>query len=309
MPRTLLLPAVVEAEPARTVKVLPPVAGRVVELKVELGSRVVKDQALAVIDSGDLAQAYSDEEKAQAMVTLTKKALDRLAELEKTRAIAVKDREEAQNDYAQALSERDRAETRLRSIGVSPEPLEKTRLLSLKAPVTGSVTDLQIATGAFLNDPTAALMTIADLDTSGSPPTFRRRTPSLVTNGQAGRRRLHRLSGRDLQAARCCSSATCSIPTRGAPRCASRSTIPTGGSSRTCSPPPLSWPPERPAGGADHGAAAEERQRPGLCRDRALDVRARARSRSPSSRAIRPSVTRAAQGRRARRRQGRGAAQ
>ena len=33
----------------------------------------------------------------------------------------------------------------------------------MKAPVSGSVIDLQIATGAFLNDPTAAIMTIADL--------------------------------------------------------------------------------------------------------------------------------------------------
>jgi membrane fusion protein, heavy metal efflux system len=40
-----------------------------------------------------------------------------------------------------------------------------TRLLSIKAPVSGSVIDLQAARGAFLNDPTAAMMTIANLDT------------------------------------------------------------------------------------------------------------------------------------------------
>ena len=54
--RTLVLPAMVETDPARTVKVLPPVTGRVVELKVQLGERVVQGQELAVIDSGDLAQ-------------------------------------------------------------------------------------------------------------------------------------------------------------------------------------------------------------------------------------------------------------
>src|SRR3954447_22209396 len=57
--RTLVLPAMVESDPARTVKVLPPVAGRVAELKVQLGERVKEGQDLAVIDSGDLAQAYS----------------------------------------------------------------------------------------------------------------------------------------------------------------------------------------------------------------------------------------------------------
>ena len=38
--RTLVLPAVVEADPGHLVKVLPPLAGRITELKVQLGERV-----------------------------------------------------------------------------------------------------------------------------------------------------------------------------------------------------------------------------------------------------------------------------
>src|SRR5262249_61505615 len=91
--RKLVLPAVVEADPARTVKVLPPVTGRVTDLKVQLGERVVQGQELAVIDSGDLAQAYSDIEKARSVVTLTKKALDRQLGLEKADGAAHKGRE------------------------------------------------------------------------------------------------------------------------------------------------------------------------------------------------------------------------
>jgi membrane fusion protein, heavy metal efflux system len=163
--RTLILPAIVEADPSHTVKVLPPLSGRITELKVQLGGRVVKGQELAVIDSGDLAQAYSDIEKARAGVTLTKKALDRLMILERTAAIAVKDREQAQNDYDQAVSELGRSETRLRALGVPAEQKEQSRLLSIKAPITGSIVDLQVAPGAFVNDPTAEMMTIADLET------------------------------------------------------------------------------------------------------------------------------------------------
>src|SRR5262245_22249689 len=40
--RSLLLPAMVESDPARTIKVLPPVTGRVAELKVQLGERVTE---------------------------------------------------------------------------------------------------------------------------------------------------------------------------------------------------------------------------------------------------------------------------
>jgi membrane fusion protein, heavy metal efflux system len=163
--RTLVLPAMVESDPARTVKVLPPVGGRVTDLKVQLGERVKDGQELAVIDSGDLAQAYSDVEKAQSAVTLTKKVLDRQAGLLKIGGGAIKDREQAESDYAQATAEFDRAETRLRSIGVSAEQISKSRLLTIKSPVSGSIIDLQIAPGAFLNDTTAAVMTIANLDT------------------------------------------------------------------------------------------------------------------------------------------------
>jgi len=182
--RKLVLPSVVEADPARTVKVLPPVAGRVIDLKVQLGERVVQGQELAVIDSGDLALAYADIEKAKSVRTLTKSALDRQLSLEKAGGTAIKDREQAQSDYNQAIAELDRAETRLRAIGVPADQKEQSRLLSLKAPVSGSVIDLQVARGAFLNDPTAAIMTIANLGTVWVTANVPERDTALVVKGQ-----------------------------------------------------------------------------------------------------------------------------
>jgi cobalt-zinc-cadmium efflux system membrane fusion protein len=182
--RTLVLPAVVEADPARTVKVLPPVAGRVIDLKVQLGARVTEGQELAVIDSSDLAQAFSDAEKARSTLRLTTQALDRLMVLEKSSAIAVKDREQAQSDHAQARSELERAESRLRAIGVPPDQKERSRLLSLKAPITGSLIDLQVAPGTFLNDPTAAIMTLANLDTIWVTANVPEKDISFVFTGQ-----------------------------------------------------------------------------------------------------------------------------
>jgi membrane fusion protein, heavy metal efflux system len=181
----LVLPAVVEADPGRTVKVLPPLAGRVVSLKVQLGERVTQGQELAVIDSGDLAQAYADDQKARTVLTLTKQTLDRQLGLEKGGGTAVKDREQAQSDYAQAQFEFDRAETRLRSLGVSADQLERTRLLSLKAPTTGSVIDLEVAPGNFLNDPTATIMTIANLDTIWVTANVPEKDTSFVFAGQS----------------------------------------------------------------------------------------------------------------------------
>lgn len=183
--RDLILPAVVEADPARTVKVLPPVAGRVVNLKVQLGERVTQGQELLVLDSGDLAQAFSDDEKARTLLKLTKQALDRQLGLEKSGGAAIKDREQAQSDYAQAQAEFERAETRLRSIGVPPAQSEKSRLLSVNAPMAGSIIDLQVAPGAFLNDSTAVIMTIANLETIWVTADVPETDTSLVSKGQA----------------------------------------------------------------------------------------------------------------------------
>jgi cobalt-zinc-cadmium efflux system membrane fusion protein len=182
--RKLVLPASVEADPARTVKVLPPVAGRVTDLMVQLGGRVVQGQELAVIDSGDLAQAYADIEKASSMVTLTKKALDRQLGLEKAGGAAIKDREQAQSDYAQAVAELGRSETRLRAMGVPADQKEQSRLLTMKAPASGSVIDLQVAPGAFVNDLTAAIMTIANLDTIWVTANVPEKDTASITKGQ-----------------------------------------------------------------------------------------------------------------------------
>jgi len=183
--RTLELPAVVEADPARTMKVLPPVAGRLIDLKIQLGERVERGQELAVIDSSDLAQAYADEDKARSAVKMTKQTLDRAVALEKYSAGSVKDRQQAENDHAQAQAELERAQSRLRAIGASADPKLEGRKLSLKAPVSGSVIDLQVARGAHLNDPTAAIMTIANLDEIWVTANVAEKDTALAAQGQA----------------------------------------------------------------------------------------------------------------------------
>ena len=61
---------------------------------------------------------------------------------------------------------------------------ERPGLLSVKAPVSGSVIDLQVAPGAFLNDPTAAMMTIANLDTVWVTANVPEKDMSFVFTGQ-----------------------------------------------------------------------------------------------------------------------------
>ncbi len=163
-PRALQLPAAVEADPARTVNILPPVAGKVVKLNVQLGDQVKKDQPLAVIDSGDLAMAYADDDKARAALKRAKCSLERARGVHEAGGGPLKDLEQAENDYTQAEAEFNRTEARLKEIGVSCETKGKSRLLTLISPIAGSITSLTTASGSFANDPTASLMTISNLD-------------------------------------------------------------------------------------------------------------------------------------------------
>ena len=68
--RDLVLPAVVEADPAHLIKVSPPLSGLVTQLKVELGQRVKSGQGLVIIDSPDLGTAYSDYDRAKVLLAL-----------------------------------------------------------------------------------------------------------------------------------------------------------------------------------------------------------------------------------------------
>jgi cobalt-zinc-cadmium efflux system membrane fusion protein len=182
--RDLVLPAVVEADPARLIKVLPPLAGRVMQLKVQLGERVKAGQPLIVLDSPDLAQAYADYDRAKVQLTLTQQARDRQRGLAKIGGAAQKDLQQAETDYAGAVAELRRTEARLKQIGVDADTKSPARDVTVEAPMSGSIIDLQVAPGAYWNDPTAALMTIADLNTVWVTASVPESDTTLVAKGQ-----------------------------------------------------------------------------------------------------------------------------
>jgi cobalt-zinc-cadmium efflux system membrane fusion protein len=161
----LVLPGTVESDPARTAAVLTPLSGRVVALKVALGERVARGQVLAVVDSPDLRQAYADDDKAADAVKLTEKNLGRQEAQNKLGVASDRDLDQAKSDHTQAVAEYTRTQARLKILGASLGDRPLSRLLSVTAPVGGSVTALAVAPGNMINDPTQPIMTIADLST------------------------------------------------------------------------------------------------------------------------------------------------
>ncbi|OOG49675.1 efflux RND transporter periplasmic adaptor subunit [Rhodanobacter sp. C01] len=184
VPHVVSFPATVEADPARTANVLPALTGKVVELKVGLGDHVSRGQLLAVIDSGDLAQAYADADKARDALDLAKKSLDRAHGVQEAGGNAVKDLEAAQSGYNQALAEFNRAQTRLAAVG-GAAGAHAAHAMNVTAPVGGYVTALSVAPGMYVNDATAAMMTIANLDTVWITANVPESEIALVAKGQS----------------------------------------------------------------------------------------------------------------------------
>jgi cobalt-zinc-cadmium efflux system membrane fusion protein len=185
VPRDLALPAVVEADPAHLIKVAPPLAGRVTQLKVSLGQQVEAGQALVVIDSPDLGTAYSDYDRAKALLALALTNRDRQRGLIKFGGAAVRDMQQAETDYVTAEVEERRAAAHLKQIGVDPAATDVSRTVTVVAPMAGSITDLGVAPGQYWNDATAALMTIADLSNVWVTASVPENDISLIAKGQA----------------------------------------------------------------------------------------------------------------------------
>jgi cobalt-zinc-cadmium efflux system membrane fusion protein len=160
--RMIDLPASVEADPARVANILTPLTGRVAALKVALGQHVKRGQVLAIIASGDLAQAYDDDDKARDALDLAARTLERARGVREAGGAANKDLEAAQSAYNQAEAEQTRTRVRLNSLnGANAGHI---RELVLTAPQSGVVTTLSIASGVQVSDPTAVLMTVTNVD-------------------------------------------------------------------------------------------------------------------------------------------------
>ena len=198
--RDLVLPAVVEADPARLIKVSPPLAGRVTQLKVELGERVAAGQPLVVIDSPDLAAAYSDYDRAKVLLALALKSRDRQRGLGENRRRGRKGSAAGRNRlcHRRGRVPAGRQRTSNRSAS-TPEDANKSRTVTVVAPMAGSVIDLGVAPGEFWNDPTAALMTVADLSTIWVTASVPEKDTALVAKGQSVDVVFAAYPGRDVQ--------------------------------------------------------------------------------------------------------------
>jgi cobalt-zinc-cadmium efflux system membrane fusion protein len=168
-------PGKIEVNPNRVSKVILPVAGRVTDVLVRFGDAVRKDQPLLRIESPEAdaaASAYLQAEGgvAQAASALHKaeRDLERVQDLFRGDAIAQKEVVAAETAVAQAKAVLQQAQAglqqakaRLDMLGLDPGAFRQQ--ITVRAPLSGKITEMNVVAGEFRNDLSAPLITIADL--------------------------------------------------------------------------------------------------------------------------------------------------
>src|SRR4029078_7544057 len=88
-----------------TVRIYPPVAGRVAKVLAEVGAQVTAGQPLAVIDSPDFGQAQADARDADGALHLAERTRARARDLFEHGAGPKKDVDNAEADWTRAKAE------------------------------------------------------------------------------------------------------------------------------------------------------------------------------------------------------------
>jgi cobalt-zinc-cadmium efflux system membrane fusion protein len=164
----LVTSGTVTLEDRLTGHVFSPVTGRIVKIAAELGERVKKGQALAIIESPDIGSAVSDAHKAEATLIAAEHALKRKKDLFEQQAASAADVETSEDSYRQAKAEMQRARQKQYLLHVGNVDAV-TQTYTLTSPVDGEVLMRNISPGAevqgqYSGGTTQELFTVGEID-------------------------------------------------------------------------------------------------------------------------------------------------
>lgn len=163
---TLTVPAHIESDPTQLVHIFPPLAGRIVELKVIAGQDVRKGQTVAMLQSGDVAMARSDFQKSKVEADRADRARDRGKLLLDHEVLSQAAFLELQAVAGGAHAELDRSRQRLRELGFSEN--STSDIAPIAAPISGTVIDVGTSNGELQrsldNSAAGGIATISNLD-------------------------------------------------------------------------------------------------------------------------------------------------
>ncbi|MBB3883617.1 efflux RND transporter periplasmic adaptor subunit [Acetobacter oeni] len=154
-------PGTIVAEPSRNVTVLPPSAGRIIDMTVKIGDHVQVGDELAHILSADVAQATADEIRARADLDLARRTFKRNQGVLSAGGGTAKDLDSARAALTEAEAEEDRAQTKLDALSASTTD---SGVMTLKSPIEGDVSIVNATAGVNITDITQPLVVVTSID-------------------------------------------------------------------------------------------------------------------------------------------------
>lgn len=172
--------------PDKETHVLPRFDGIVSNVQANLGDEVKKGQALATLESMQLAEEKSEYVEALREHEFSKKAYEREELLWNKKITSEQDYLSKKNEYDKAKLRLQTAAQKLEAIGISPKVVEADQNLSIhtiRAPINGLVIEKDVATGAAVES-NEKIFVVADLSTLYAEVTIPSNQISLVREGQ-----------------------------------------------------------------------------------------------------------------------------
>ncbi|MFN3403850.1 MAG: efflux RND transporter periplasmic adaptor subunit [Cytophagaceae bacterium] len=156
----LVLSGKITSNEDKVVKVYPLVGGNVVDVKVELGDYVEKDQVLAIIRSSEIADFENQLISAQSNVIIAQKNLDVAEDLYQTGLVSEKDLITAKKELQKAEGELKKVKEILYIYGV-----DNNSFYTVKAPISGFIVEKNVTENMqFRTENTSNLFTVSNLD-------------------------------------------------------------------------------------------------------------------------------------------------
>lgn len=154
----------VKAIPARYAEVGVPFSGRIAKSFVRPGQKVQAGQPLFQISSGEYLEICRSAFEAATECDQAERAFSRASRLYESRMISAREYEEAKADYDIKKRAAENAAASLRVFGGDINSVAPGQPMTVKSPITGTVTVNNLVNGQYVKDDAEASVIVTDLD-------------------------------------------------------------------------------------------------------------------------------------------------
>ena len=186
----LRIPGSIQVDEQRMARIGAPVTGRITEIDAQLGQHVKQGQALATLNSTELAQNQLVYIKALQQIDLQTKAVDRARVLLEADVISKAELQRRESELSAAQAELNAAADQLQVLGMSPQGIAKLSKSSqmhsfstVTARISGTVITRKVNLGQVVQ-PADELFVVADLSKVYAVAEVPERQIDLIEKGQ-----------------------------------------------------------------------------------------------------------------------------